>query len=74
MQRGLAHTVRERVDAIETVSLRTDQDLAAFVLRLLHLFENPKHRDDLRAGSGSGWVRRPRLVRSSQRTASTRAR
>ncbi len=42
--------MRERVDAIETVSLRTDQDLAAFVLRLLHLFENPKHRDDLRAG------------------------
>ena len=32
------------------VSLRTDAELAAFVTRLLHLFENPKHRADLRAG------------------------
>ena len=39
-----------RVEAVETVSVRTDQELAAFVTRLLHLFENPKHRDDLRAG------------------------
>ncbi len=30
--------------------LRTDADLAAFVSRLLHLFENPKRREDLRAG------------------------
>ena len=49
-QPGLAHTVRENAAVIETVSMRTDQDLAAFALRLLHLFENPKHRDDLRAG------------------------
>jgi len=35
---------------VETVMLRTDADLAAFVTRLLHLFENPKHREDLRAG------------------------
>ena len=30
--------------------LRTDADLAAFVSRLLHLFENPKQREDLRSG------------------------
>ena len=35
---------------VETVMLRTDADLAAFVSRLLHLFENPKRREDLRAG------------------------
>jgi hypothetical protein len=35
---------------VETVSLRTDAELAAFVTRLLHLFENPRHRDDLRSG------------------------
>jgi hypothetical protein len=35
---------------VETVLLRTDADLAAFVSRLLHLFENPKQREDLRAG------------------------
>jgi hypothetical protein len=35
---------------VETVSLRTDADLGAFVRRLLHLFENPKHRDALRSG------------------------
>jgi hypothetical protein len=35
---------------VETVMLRSDADLAAFVSRLLHLFENPKHREDLRTG------------------------
>jgi hypothetical protein len=49
-QPGLAHTVRESVQAVETVSLRTDTDLETFVRRLLHLFENPKHRDALRSG------------------------
>jgi hypothetical protein len=49
-QSGPVYTVRDGVEAVETVSVRTDQELAAFVLRLLHLFENPKHRDDLRAG------------------------
>jgi len=49
-QRGLAHTVRETVEAVETVSLRTDADLDAFVKRLLRLFENPQRRDELRAG------------------------
>jgi hypothetical protein len=49
-QPGLAHTVREHVEAIETVSLRNDADLDAFVKRLLRLFENPKQRDALRAG------------------------
>ena len=49
-QPGLAHTVRENVESVEMVSLRSDAELGAFVLRLLHLFENPKHRDELRAG------------------------
>jgi hypothetical protein len=49
-QPGLAHTVRESVEAVETVSLRTDADLDAFVKRLLRLFENPQRRDALRAG------------------------
>ncbi len=49
-QDGAAYTVRDGVGAVETVSVRTDQELAAFVRRLLHLFENPLRRDDLRAG------------------------
>jgi hypothetical protein len=34
----------------ERVSIRSDEELHAFVLRLLAMFENPKHRSDLRAG------------------------
>jgi hypothetical protein len=34
----------------DTVRIATDQDLDAFVRQLLRLFENPKTRDDLRAG------------------------
>ncbi|MFI5080751.1 MAG: hypothetical protein ACHQCE_06750 [Streptosporangiales bacterium] len=49
-QPGLVHSVREHVEAVETVSLRNDADLDAFVKRLLRLFENPKQRDALRAG------------------------
>ena len=49
-QGGLAHSVREQVEAVETVSLRTDADLDAFIKRLLRLFENPQRRDALRAG------------------------
>jgi hypothetical protein len=49
-QPGLAHSVREQVEAVETVSLRTNADLDAFVKRLLRLFENPQRRDALRAG------------------------
>src|SRR5262249_11750107 len=49
-QPRLAHRVREDVESVETVSLRTDDELRAFVLRLLHLFENPKQRDAVRAG------------------------
>lgn len=49
-QDGPVYTVRDGVDAVETVSLRTDAELAAFVTRLLHLFENPARRADLRAG------------------------
>jgi hypothetical protein len=49
-QQGLAHSVRENVESVEVVSIRTDTDHAAFVLHLLHLFENPKHRDALRSG------------------------
>ena len=49
-QEGAAFTVRDGVGAVQTVSVRTDQELAAFVTRLLHLFENPRRRDDLRSG------------------------
>jgi hypothetical protein len=49
-QSGLPHTVREHVDSVEVVTLRTDADLGAFVLHLLHLFESPKHRDAVRSG------------------------
>ena len=49
-QPGLPHTVREHVESVEVVSIRTDADLGNFVLHLLHLFENPKHRDALRTG------------------------
>ena len=49
-QPGLPHTVREHVESVEVVSIRTDAELGSFVLQLLHLFESPKHRDALRAG------------------------
>ncbi len=49
-QDGPAFTPRDGVRDVETVSLRTDAELAVFVTRLLHLFENPKHRADLQAG------------------------
>jgi hypothetical protein len=49
-QPGLPHTVREHVESVEAVSIRTDAELGSFVMHLLHLFENPKHRDALRAG------------------------
>jgi hypothetical protein len=50
VQPGLPYPVTEDAQSVETVSLRTDADLGAFVRRLLHLFENPKHRDELRSG------------------------
>jgi hypothetical protein len=34
----------------DTVRIATDRDLDAFVRQLLRLFENPKTRDDIRAG------------------------
>ena len=49
-QAGLPHTVREHVESVEVVTIRTDAELGAFVLHLLHLFENPKHRDAVRSG------------------------
>ena len=49
-QDGLAYTVRDGVGAVETVSVRTDQELAAFVTRLLRLAEDPRRRDDVRTG------------------------
>ena len=42
--------MRDGVAEVETVSVRTDRELAAFVTRLLHLVENPRRRDDLRTG------------------------
>jgi hypothetical protein len=49
-QEGPVFTPRDGVREVETVSLRTDAELAGFVTRLLHLFENPRRRADLRAG------------------------
>jgi hypothetical protein len=49
-QDGAAYTVRDGVAEVETVSVRTDRELAAFVTRLLRLVENPRRRDDLRSG------------------------
>ena len=49
-QEGPVFTPRDGVRDVETVSLRTDAELAAFVTRLLHLFENPMHRAALTAG------------------------
>jgi len=49
-QDGAAYTVEDGVAEVETVSVRTDRELAAFVTRLLHLVENPRRRDDLRTG------------------------
>ena len=49
-QDGPVFTPRDGVRDVETVSLRTDAELAVFVTRLLHLFDNPKHRADLQAG------------------------
>lgn len=43
-------TRRGDPEGAEVVTLRTDADLDRFVRRLLTLFENPKHRADLRAG------------------------
>jgi hypothetical protein len=37
-------------DGADVVVLRSDADLDAFVRRLLALFDNPRHRSDLRAG------------------------
>lgn len=47
---GRTDARREDPDDAEVVTLRTDADLERFVRRLLTLFENPKHRADLRAG------------------------
>jgi hypothetical protein len=49
-QDGPVFTPRDGVRDVQPVSLRTDAELAAFVTRLLHLFENPRHRADLQAG------------------------
>jgi hypothetical protein len=65
-QPGLAYTVREHTESVETVSLRTDADLAAFVRRLLHLFENPKQRDALRSGRLAFRLAAPAVPGSAQ--------
>ena len=49
-QDGAGFTTRDTVRDVQPVSLRTDAELGSFVTRLLNLFENPKHRADLRAG------------------------
>jgi hypothetical protein len=51
----------------DTVRIATNEDLDAFVRQLLRLFENPKTRDDLRAGRLSF-----RLARNGRGTPATR--
>ncbi len=82
-QGGAGFTVRDGVREVETVSVRTDAELAAFVTRLLRLFENPRHRADLRAGrlrfqlapSGVAWAARPahRIEKGAVTEAAVRA-
>jgi hypothetical protein len=62
--RPLATDEKARTD---TVRIATDTDLDAFVRQLLRLFENPKTRDDLRAGRLSF-----RLAGNGSGTAATR--
>lgn len=49
-QPGATHSINDPVESVETVSLRSDTELDAFVRRLLKLFENPMRRDALRSG------------------------
>jgi hypothetical protein len=44
------HATAGRGGRVEDVVLRGDDDLQGFALRLLGLFENPKAREDIRAG------------------------
>ena len=60
----LAAAEKTRTD---TVRISTDSDLDGFVRHLLRLFENPKTRDDLRAGRLSF-----RLAASGRATATRR--
>ncbi len=47
---GRSDPISRPAGDVEVLNLRSDADLGAFVNRLLHLFENPKSREDLRAG------------------------
>ena len=79
-QDGPVFTPRDGVRDVETVSLRTDAELAAFVTRLLHLFENPGTGTTCDPGGcGSscprpGWPDRPGPRTGSRRARSPRPR
>jgi hypothetical protein len=47
---GVASSSTVPGQTVEPVSLRTDAELHAFVLRLLGMFDNPKQRSDLQSG------------------------
>ncbi len=47
---GVATTEATPGQSVEEVSLRSDTELHAFVLRLLSMFDNPKQRADLKSG------------------------
>jgi len=47
---GVATTDATPGQSLEEVSLRSDTELHAFVLRLLSMFDNPKQRADLKSG------------------------
>jgi hypothetical protein len=42
--------ISETVGQVETVSIGNDAELHTFVMKIIHLVENPKTRDDLRQG------------------------
>lgn len=47
---GVATTEATPGQSVEEVSLRSDTELQAFVLKLLSMFDNPKQRADLKSG------------------------
>jgi hypothetical protein len=47
---GVASSSTVPGQTVEQVSLRSDAELHAFVLRLLGMFDNPKQRSDLQSG------------------------
>ena len=50
LQKGVNGGAFIQTGQVETVSIRNDAELHAFVMKIMHVMENPKTRDDLRQG------------------------